>query len=130
MKKRTKRMFRKTASLFLALCISGMMLIPDAQADPTIHVVYTNGITDDSHAADQDPFGDLVLEDTVLPEDGQTEYAALKIEFPDGEGGGNVTVATGDLTSETGAVVQSYEFGNEKYQGSGFRLWRCCIVSK
>ena len=49
---------------------------------------YTGGVEDSTYTGDN-ALGDLVLPDPIELEDGKTEYAALVVDFPDQEGGGD-----------------------------------------
>ena len=61
MKQTTRRNIRRWTGLMLAICIFGLMLPIGALADEPFYGVYTGGIEDNSHDADHEPLGDLVL---------------------------------------------------------------------
>ena len=115
MKMSTRRLIRKWTGLFLALCIFGCVLPVSTLADTTFQGIYTGGITDNSHDADHNPLGNLTLCDPIDPEDGNKEHAALILDFPEGYGGGEVTLKTGDLTADTEPAARKAEFGDPHY---------------
>ncbi len=97
MKKKTRTYLRRWTGLFLAVCVFVTMAVPALADDPFYHE-YTGGETDNSHSGDNEPLGDLVLPMIYETGEGVTDFGALVLTFPDGEGGGNAAVQTGDLT--------------------------------
>ena len=61
---------------------------------------FSGGETDESHSGENEPLGDLTLPAEFEAPEGYNEFGAIVLEFPDGDGGGNATVQTGDLTVE------------------------------
>ena len=124
MKKKTRAYLRRWTGLFLAVCVFVTMAVsaladePAAPAAPEqFHGVYTGGQTYDEHSADNSPLGDLVLPAEFNLIDGQSYYPALYLEFPDEEGGGNVSVQAGDITTESAekVVIEYYDEGPDDY---------------
>ena len=107
MKKRARTYLRRWTGLFLSVCML-LTAVSSALADepgtPTdlqpFYGVYTGGKTYNEHSADSEPLGDLVLPADFELVDDKYYYGALELEFPHGEGGGTVTIKTGDITAE------------------------------
>ena len=124
MKKKTRAYLRRWTGLFLAVCVFVTMAVPALADEPAapaapeqFHGVYTGGQTYDEHSADNSPLGDLVLPEDFELIDGKYSYGALELEFPDEEGGGDVSVQAGDITTESAekVVIVYYDEGPDDY---------------
>jgi len=89
--------FRKPLSIVLSLCILFSMISVSEANEPDSTDPYYQSFS--AGETENITLGDLVLpvdfED--MPEYGQ--FGAVVLSFPDGEGGGDVSVQTGTLTS-------------------------------
>ena len=125
MKMRTKMTARKTISMILSFCILCSMVAAAAADEPDstnpYYQSFTGGETDNSHDAEHDPLGNLVLPEEFEEPEGYHDFGAIVLNFPDGQGGGTVSVKTGDLTS-AGKKYEteiSWEYGNYKKEEDG-----------
>ena len=115
MKQTTKHTIRRWTGLMLAMCILGLMLPVGALADEPFYGVYTGGIEDNSHDADHEPLGDLVLPaDFTDIKDDVYIYAALNLVYPDEEGGGKVSIKTGDVKTEINKVDKKEYYSDDE----------------
>ena len=115
MKQTTRRNIRRWTGLMLAICIFGLMLPIGALADEPFYGVYTGGIEDNSHDADHEPLGDLVLPaDFSDIKDDVYIYAALNLVYPDEEGGGKVSIKTGDVKTEINKVDKKEYYSDDE----------------
>ena len=100
-----------SASIFLMILPAGAFAADDEQ----VMIIYKDGETDDSHSAENDPIGSPVLKHPLELEDGRSDYGALVLLFPDGEGGADVTMKTGDLTCKAGPSMKEVHYGEPEY---------------
>ena len=116
MKQKTRNTIRKWTGLILSICIFGLMMPIGVFAEQTngTAFTYTGGVEDSTYTGDN-ALGDLVLPDPIELEDGKTEYAALVVDFPDQEGGGDVTMKTGNLTSNANPVNKTVGYDDPEY---------------
>ena len=114
MKQKTRRNIRRWTGMMLAMCILGLMLPVGALADEPFYGVYTGGIEDNSHDADHEPLGNLVLPaDFSDIKDDVYIYADLNLVYPDEEGGGKVSIKTGDVKTEINKVDKKEYYSDD-----------------
>ena len=120
MKQTTRHTIRRWTGLMLAMCILGLMLPAGALADEPFYGVYTGGVVDRSHDADHDPLGDLVYSEYSSLQGRGYNYGALFLEFPDEEGGGDVSIKAGSITAETDHMDEFISYDDPKDPSAGY----------
>ena len=97
MKQKNRKNIRRWISILLTCSIILSMASVSLADEPGItvpsHQNFSGGETE------QITLGDLVLTSESQPYDPENPNYVLDLEFADGDGGGNVTVQTGDITA-------------------------------
>ena len=97
MKQKNRKTIRRWTSILLTFSIIFSMASVSLADEPGItvpsHQNFSGGETE------QITLGDLVLTSDSQPYDPENPNYVLDLEFADGDGGGNVTVQTGDITA-------------------------------